>query len=491
MRQICKRFGGTLALDNVDFAVSKGEVHALIGENGAGKSTLIKILSGIYSADSGTIAVDGETVEIHSPQDAQRLGIATVHQELNLAPDLTVAENVYLGRLPTKRGSIIDWSALKNEAELAFEQLGVADQIDPMAPVRSLSISKQQLVEIAKAFSAGARLIIMDEPTSSLPESEVQHLFDVVRTLNRKGVSFIYISHRLEEVLAITDSMTVLRDGRLVGSCKTAETSYDDIVRMMVGRELTERFPKREPSIGETVLEVEGLADAGRFRDISFQVRAGEILGISGLMGSGRTELAQAIFGVVPPEEGSIRLNGKELNVRCAEDGIEVGIYLVPEDRKRHGLVQTMSVRSNTVLSILSRLSGAFGVVDKNKEEQVVTKAVRDFNVKTASIDQNVSSLSGGNQQKVVFAKAVCSGPKVLILDEPTRGVDVGAKAEIYKLVQDFASSGGAVVFISSEMPEILGMCDRILVMSEGRIVGEFAGSEATQEEILKCALAK
>jgi len=260
---------------------------------------------------------------------------------------------------------------------------------------------------------------------------------------------------------------------------------------MMVGRELTERFPKREPSIGETVLEVEGLSDAGRFRDISFQVRAGEILGVSGLMGSGRTELAQAIFGVVPPEEGSIRLNGKELNVRCAEDGIEVGIYLVPEDRKRHGLVQTMSVRSNTVLSILSRLSGAFGVVDKNKEEQVVTKAVRDFNVKTASIDQNVSSLSGGNQQKVVFAKAVCSGPKVLILDEPTRGVDVGAKAEIYKLVQDFASSGGAVVFISSEMPEILGMCDRILVMAEGRIVGEFAGSKATQEEILKCALAK
>lgn len=491
MRQICKRFDGTVALDSVDFVVGKGEIHALIGENGAGKSTLIKILSGIYSADSGTVSIDGNEVQINSPHDAQRLGIATVHQELNLAPDLTVAENVYLGRLPEKRFSLVDWAALREQAHEAFKQLGVADRIDPMATVSSLSIPKRQLVEIAKAFSTGARLIIMDEPTSSLPENEVQNLFEVVRTLNRKGVTFIFVSHRLEELLAITDRMTVLRDGKLVGSCNTADTSYDAIVKMMVGRELTERFPKRELNIGQTVLEVEDLCHEGRFHDISFRVCAGEILGISGLMGSGRTEVAQAVFGIVPAEHGSIRLNGKDLQVRRSEDAIAAGVFLVPEDRKNCGLIHAMSVKSNTTLSILQQLARALGMVDVREEERVATKAVKQFNVKTASIDHYVSSLSGGNQQKVVFAKAISSGPKVLILDEPTRGVDVGAKAEIYKFIQDFAASGGAVVFISSEMPELLGMSDRILVMAGGRIVREFDRSQAVQEEILKCALMK
>ncbi|NPV53149.1 MAG: sugar ABC transporter ATP-binding protein [Firmicutes bacterium] len=488
MRGISKRFQGIVALDNVDFKVRPGEIHALVGENGAGKSTLIKILSGIHRKDSGSITFRDTEVDIQGPRHAQQLGIATVHQELNLIPALSVRENVFLGRLP-HHGSlgVVDWDELERNTEKLLGQLGV--ELDPKIPVRELGVAERQLVEIVKALSCGARLVIMDEPTSALSQGEVRQLFDIVKGLKAKGVTFIFVSHRLEELFQIADSITVLRDGRVIGTKKLDEVTYNQIVGMMVGRELTDLFPKVEVEIGEPVLRVEGLSRVGEFENISFEVRSGEILGIAGLMGAGRTELARSIYGIKPPTSGSIYMDGRRLKISRPTDAIKHGIYLLPEDRKNQGLVRKMTVRENTSLSVLSSLSMHGFFINRNKERANVEDAVDRLNVKTPSIEQLVENLSGGNQQKVVFAKGMLTRPRVLILDEPTRGIDVGAKREIHRLMGEFAQAGGAVIMISSELPEVLGMSDRIIVMARGRITGEFLRHEATQEGILRCAL--
>lgn len=483
---ISKRFSGVKALDNVSFEVKKGEVRALIGENGAGKSTLIKILSGIHTADSGTIFFDNTKVDLKTPRDAQDLGIATVHQELNLVPSLTVSENVYMGRLPHKSG-VIDYKQLHAETERVFQKLGV--KIEPTAVVRTLGVAKRQFVEIAKALSQGAKLVIMDEPTSSLSAGEAENLFSVIKTLQASGITFIYISHKLEELFKIADSVTVLRDGEFVATRDITDCTMDNLVELMVGREITTLFPKVKVELGEPVLHVDNLNRVGEFENISFTLNQGEILGVSGLVGAGRTELARCLYGISKPDSGHIYVNGQECIIHKPLDAVNQGICLVPEDRKLQGLVLKMSVQHNVSLATLSRLKKLLGLIDSKKETDAVNGAVSKLQIKTPSIKQLVGNLSGGNQQKVVLAKEVLANPKVLILDEPTRGVDVGAKAEIHRLIGAFVQKGGAVLMISSELPEILGMSDRILVMSKGRIVQEFGADEATQEKILSCAL--
>ena len=482
---ISKRFSGVKALDNVTFEIKRGEVRALIGENGAGKSTLIKILSGIHTADSGTIYFDNAEVALKTPRDAQDLGIATVHQELNLVPSLTVSENVYMGRLPFKSG-IVDYKKLHADTEQVFKKLGV--KIEPTAVVRTLGVAKRQFVEIAKALSQGAKLVIMDEPTSSLSVGEAENLFSVIKTLQASGITFIFVSHKLEELFEIADSVTVLRDGEFVETKDIKDCTIDNLVELMVGREITTLFPKTQVELGKPVLRVENLSRAGEFENISFALNQGEILGVSGLVGAGRTELARCLYGITKPDSGHIYMNGQECIIRKPLDAVNQGICLVPEDRKSQGLVLKMSVQHNVTLAILSRLKKLLGLIDSKKETDTVNEAVSKLQIKTPSIKQLVGNLSGGNQQKVVIAKELLASPEVLILDEPTRGVDVGAKAEIqfnWCLVQ----RGGAVLMISSELPEILGMSDRILVMSKGRIAQEFESGDATQEKILSCAL--
>lgn len=483
---ISKRFSGVKALDNVTFKMKRGEVRALIGENGAGKSTLIKILSGIHTADSGTIYFDNGEVALKTPRDAQDLGIATVHQELNLVPSLTVSENVFMGRLPYQSG-IVDYKKLHADTEQVFKRLGV--KIEPTAVVRTLGVAKRQFVEIAKALSQGAKLVIMDEPTSSLSVGEAENLFSVIKTLQASGITFIYVSHKLEELFEIADSVTVLRDGQYVETRDIEDCTMDNLVELMVGRELTTLFPKVQVKLGEPVLHVENLSRAGEFENISFTLNQGEILGVSGLVGAGRTELARCLYGITKADSGQIYMHGQECIIRKPLDAVNQGICLVPEDRKSQGLVLKMSVQHNTSLAILSRLKKLLGLIDSKKETDTVNEAVSKLQIKTPGIKQLVGNLSGGNQQKVVLAKEVLANPDVLILDEPTRGVDVGAKAEIHRLIGAFVQNGGAVLMISSELPEILGMSDRILVMSKGRIVQEFKSGEATQEKILSCAL--
>lgn len=487
VKEVSKRFSGVQALKDVTFGVRRGEVRALIGENGAGKSTLIKILSGIHEADSGTIFFNGTEVNIQTPRKAQELGIATVHQELNLVSALTVSENVFMGRLPFTKSAIVNWQKLHKDTEDVFKKLGI--QISPRAVVGTLGVAQRQFVEIAKALSQGAQLVIMDEPTSSLSAGEIRKLFEVINTLKASGITFIFVSHKLEELYEIADSVTVLRDGEFIQTRDIHDCTIEELVQLMVGREITTMFPKIQVEIGEPVLEVENLSRTGEFHDISFNLSAGEILGISGLVGAGRTELARCLYGITRPDSGHIYLDGEECVIRKPLDAIKAGICLVPEDRKSQGLIMKMSVQHNVSLAILSRLKRLLGFVDSAKEADEVEGAVSQLRIKTPSVKQIVGNLSGGNQQKVVFAKEALANPKVLILDEPTRGVDVGAKAEIHRLIGAFVQEGGAVLMISSELPEILGMSDRILVMSKGKIVQEFASHEATQEKILSCAL--
>jgi ribose transport system ATP-binding protein len=445
----------------------------------------MKILAGIYQPDAGGLRLDGRPIRIDSPRQAMALGIGMIHQELNLASNLRVAENIFLGRLPTRAG-LVDWRRLDLETRALLDRLGI--DLDPGALVEELSVARQQMVEIAKALSLAARVIIMDEPTSALTERETATLFQIIRRLKAEGVAVVYISHRLDEIFQIADRVSVLRDGRLVGSSSVAETSASRLINLMVGRELTQLFPKGEAAIGGPVLEVHHLTRAGVLHDISFRLHAGEILGLAGLVGAGRTELARALFGADAIESGDLVIDGRPVRIGGPRDAIRLGLGFVTEDRKLHGLVLGMSVRHNTTLASLDALSRALGFIDFGRERQLAEDYVRQLDIRTPGLDQEVLNLSGGNQQKVVLAKWLATRPRVLILDEPTRGIDVGAKAEVHALMSRLAAAGVAILMISSELPEILSMSDRILVMRQGAISAEFLRAEATQEKILASA---
>ncbi len=489
MRRISKTFPGVQALKNVDLTVYPGEILALVGENGAGKSTLMRILSGAIppDSDSGEILWDGRAVTIHSPHDAQALGISMIHQELALIPYLDVGKNIYLGREPA--GALpgtIDWQSMYAQAREQLGRLNLA--IDPRTEVRFLPLAQRQMVEVAKALSLDARLIVMDEPTSSLTEREVETLFQQMRTLKEQGVSVIFISHRLEEIFVIADRVTVLRDGELVGTEPVANLSEEKIIRMMVGRELTDIYERsNRTNSPDPVLEVEGLTSHGAIKDISFRLYRGEILGVAGLVGAGRTELAETIFGLRPAHAGVIRLDGQPVTIQRPAQAIAQGIGFVPEDRKAQGLFLRMGVGENIVMAMFRQLT-RLGLIQRGRAEGIARDFVSRLDIRTPSIQQRVRNLSGGNQQKVVIAKWLTLKPRVLILDEPTRGIDVGAKAEIYHLMNDLAAQGVGILMISSELPEILGVSDRVLVMHEGRLTGEFDPRTATQDDIMGAA---
>jgi ribose transport system ATP-binding protein len=488
LRGITKRFPGVLALNGVRLDVRAGEVHALLGENGAGKSTLIKTVSGVYQPDGGEIRIDGRLVSVRNPHDAQALGISTIYQEFTLAPDMTVAENIFLGREPLRFPalSIVDRKEMTRRTRDVLTALD--PQIDADAPVRHLGVAQQQMVEIAKALSLDARLIIMDEPTATLTSREINRLFDAIDRLKRHGVAILYVSHRLDEVKAICDRATILRDGTYVATVPVASTTVDEMIRLMVGRDLTEKFPKVAIQPREEALRVEQLTRKGILHGISFSVRRGEIVGIAGLVGSKRTETARAIFGADPIDGGRIFLHGKPVKVRTPADAIANRIALVPEDRKRHGIFASLSVRENVVLSALRQFSRK-GILDLRREKQRAQQFISSLRVATPDPEKRVLDLSGGNQQKVVIAKWLNTNAEVFLFDEPTRGIDVGGKIEVYRLMGDLLAGGAAIVMISSELPEILGLSDRILVMRDGRICGEFDRAEATEEKILNCAL--
>ncbi len=485
MQDVSKRFPGVQALDHAQLEVKPGEVLALVGENGAGKSTMMKILSGVYQADTGTILMDGQAVVPRDPVYARDdLGISIIYQEFNLALNLSVAENIYLGRYPTRRG-FVQYERLYRQAEDFLGLLGT--ELNPRTPVARLSVAQQQMVEIAKAISYQAKLLIMDEPTAALTSREVQTLFDLTQGLRDKGVGIIFITHRLDEIFEIADRVTVMRDGRTVGTEPISQVDRTTVVRMMVGRDLSEMYAAKESSIGASLLEVCHLSTPGLLHDISFELHRGEIVGLFGLLGAGRTDLARALFGAVPTSRGEVLLDGRPVAMRSPADATKVGLAYVPEDRKLHGLVLPMSVRENVTLAVLRELSWAT-LVRASRERQRTDHFIKALNIRTPSQEQRVNNLSGGNQQKVVVAKWLASNPKVLILDEPTRGIDVGAKAEVHAIMARLAEQGVGILMISSELPEVLGMSDRILVMHEGRLTGQFTREEATRERVMLAA---
>ena len=484
MTGISKSFGPVKVLEGIDFAVAGGEIHALMGENGAGKSTLIKILSGAYSADAGNIVMDGKEVSIRSTRDAEALGIATIHQELNLIPQLSVMDNLFLGREPNRFG-LIQSQRMRALAASWLSKVGAAN-IDPQREAGRLSVGQQQLVEIAKAVSQDARLLIMDEPTASLDDREIGTLFEIMASLKAQGVALVYVSHRMEEIFKICDKISVLRDGHFVGERVVARTDFVEVVKMMVGRELRERFPSRAAQMGGARLAVKDLAD-GHVSGIDFEVRAGEVLGVAGLMGSGRSRILNALFGVNRLTSGRVTLDGKVLSIANPSDAIHAGIGFVTEDRKALGLVLELSVRENITLVHLDEYSHA-GLVDRRAEDAAVKELIADLHIRTRDAELEVKSLSGGNQQKVVFAKWLAKPPKALLLDEPTRGVDVGGKAEIYRIINRLAEAGTAVVMVSSELPEVLAMSDRILVMRDGRQAAILEAKNTSQEAIIAAA---
>ncbi|MFF9730457.1 sugar ABC transporter ATP-binding protein [Streptomyces albidoflavus] len=484
IENIRKTFPGVVALDSVDFDLRRGEVHVLLGENGAGKSTLIKMLSGAYRPDSGTIYAEGREVRIQSAQDAERLGIATIYQEFNLVPDLTVAENIFLGRQPRRFG-LIDRKKMEADAEELLARVGV--QVSPRARVRDLGIARLQMVEIAKALSLDARVLIMDEPTAVLTSEEVEKLFAIVRQLRADGVGIVFITHHLEEIAALGDRVTVLRDGRSVEQVP-ASTPEDELVRLMVGRSIDQQYPREHPEQGEPLLTVRGLTRDGVFQDVGFEVRAGEIVGLAGLVGAGRTEVARAVFGADPYDRGSVEVLGRDLPRHDVNAAMTAGLGLVPEDRKGQGLVLDASVQENLGLVTLKAASRG-GLVDLKGQRTAAARIAEQLGVRMAGLGQHVRTLSGGNQQKVVIGKWLLADTKVLILDEPTRGIDVGAKVEIYQLMNELTASGHAVLMISSDLPEVLGMSDRVLVMAQGRVAGELAGDAATQDAVMALAV--
>ena len=486
MRNISKAFSGNQVLKNVQFDIAKGEIHALMGENGAGKSTLMKILTGIYKRDNGEIRVQGNLVEFKNPNEAEDAGIAVIHQELNILPDLTVCENLFLGREKTYgKTAILKNSEMRKEAKASLAELGL--DIDVDTPARELSVGKQQIIEIAKALSTNAEVIIMDEPTAALTDREITTLFEMIRKLQNKGVAFVYISHRMEEIFAICDRITILRDGEYVATENVKETSFEKVVQLMVGRELGERFPQRKAVIGKEKIVVSGLTRKGYFEDVSFKVYAGEVVGLAGLMGAGRTEVVQTLFGYYQLSSGSIQIDGKQVTIRNPREAIRHGIGYVSEDRKSEGLITDFTVSENMSLPNLVRLSSN-GFMRKEKELSLVTDMIQRLRIRTSGGTQQVKSLSGGNQQKVVIAKWLGINPQVLILDEPTRGVDVGAKKEIYSIMNELAERGVAIILVSSELPEIMGLADRVLVLHEGRLKATIEKQDMTQERIMHYA---
>lgn len=485
LENISKQFPGVKALDGVRFESRAGEVHALLGENGAGKSTLIKVISGVHKPDTGTMKIAGQPVHFDNPRQAQLQGIATIYQELSLYPELTVAENIFMGHgLRRKMGpfSVLDWKAMNAKALELLRSLNI-DDLDPRRKVGALTVGNRQRVEIAKALSLNARVLIMDEPTAALTEADVVRLFEIVRLLKQRDVSIIYISHRLQEVFDLADRVTVLRDGHYVDTKPVSETSEDDLIRMMVGRTINDLFPKLPCEVKHDVLEVRNLCYKPLTRNVSMKVRAGEIVGLAGLVGSGRSELAQVVFGITPAESGEILIEGKPVQIKNPAQAMELGVAYVPEDRGTQGLVRQMKIRENVSMAVLNTLTkGIF--VDSAAENALADQMIKQLSIRAYSREQMVNKLSGGNQQKVVVGKWLASKPKLLIMDEPTRGVDVGAKAEIHRLISELAQQGLGILMISSELPEILGMSDRILVMREGEVVAEYSRAEATQENI-------
>ncbi|MBA8916768.1 sugar ABC transporter ATP-binding protein [Bacillus aerius] len=485
MHNIHKAFGKNTVLAGVSFDLVTGEVHALMGENGAGKSTLMNLLTGLYSLDQGTIQIDGKETAFKSPKEAEQNGIAFIHQELNIWPDMTVLENLFIGKEIYTTLGLLDTKKMKTLAQAQLDRLSVNLSLDQEAG--SCSVGQKQMIEIAKALMTDAKVIIMDEPTAALTDREIEKLFQVIDSLKKEGVSIVYISHRMEEIFAICDRITIMRDGKTVDTKAIPDTNFHEVVKKMVGRELTDRYPERTPSTGDTVLEVKQATRKGRFQDVSFSVKAGEIVGVAGLMGAGRTEMMRSLFGLDPLDQGEIWVHGKKAVIKKPSDAVKLGIGFITEDRKDEGLMLDASIRENIGLPNLDSFSPK-GLIDKKNEQDFVDLLIKRLTIKTASSEISARSLSGGNQQKVVIAKWIGIQPKVLILDEPTRGVDVGAKREIYQLMNELTDRGVAILMVSSELPEVLGMSDRVLVIHEGTISGELSKTEATQERIMTLA---
>jgi len=491
---ITKSFPGVRALDGVSLTVRRGKLNALLGENGAGKSTLMNILAGVFPPDSGTVMLEGRSLSFQNPREAQLAGVSIIFQELNLVPELSIAENIFIGREPITPFGLVDYGRMNADAAALLKELEL--DADPRTPVSQLKVGAQQVVEIAKALSFKARVIIMDEPTSAITGHEIEVLFRQIKRLKQNGVGLIYITHKLDELAGIADDITVFRDGKLVAQRQFGEVTRDEMIRMMVGRELTDLFPKSPTTPGEVVLRAKNISlqhpeRAGDFavKDVSFEVRRGEVLGMFGLMGAGRTELLQTLFGLHPrTSSGEVEIEGRRADIKSPQEAIAAGLALAPEDRKAEGVVLELSVAHNATLSCLPRIE-RFGLLQPRLERELVGNYVGRLRVKTPSIEQRIVNLSGGNQQKVVLSKWLATEPKVLLLDEPTRGIDINAKKEIYALIDELAQSGLGVVMVSSELPEILGVADRIIVLCEGRKTGEFSRADATEENVVRAAL--
>jgi ribose transport system ATP-binding protein len=485
MTEITKSFGDVQVLKNAGIHIKEKEIHALMGENGAGKSTLMKILTGVYTKDSGTVEINGEIQDFHTIKDSENMRMAFIHQELNVLNEMSIVDNMFLGKEKKNKLGLIDKKSMVKLAKEKLILLGL--DVDPNTLIKDISVGKRQLVEIAKALLMDAELIIMDEPTAALTDKEIDLLFKIIRNLKEKGVSFVYISHRMEEIFDLCDEITVMRDGTFIGQKSTADTSFDEIVSMMVGYDLEDRFPRIEVEPGEVMLSVKGLTKKGKFEDINFEVRKGEILAFSGLMGSGRTEVMHAIFGSTPFDAGSIQINQKEVKISSPIVAKQMGIGFITEDRKNEGLILSFSVAENTVLPSLKEFTKN-KFVKKERITEVVSEYIKKLNVRTPNQTIEVGKLSGGNQQKIVIAKWLITKPKILILDEPTRGVDVGAKKEIYEIINLLKKEGVAVIVVSSELPEVLGICDRVAVMHEKKLKKIFDIKDATQEKVMEYA---
>lgn len=481
-----KEFPGVLALDNVSFNLRRGTVHALMGENGAGKSTLMKILAGVYTPDAGEFSLRGQPIQLNSPLDALENGIAMIHQELNLMPFMTVAENIWIRREPKSAFGFVDHRTMNRMTADLFNRLNI--NIHPQTQVRDLSVASRQMVEIAKAVSYESDVLIMDEPTSALTEREVDHLFTIIRDLREQGIGIVYITHKMNELFEIADEVSVFRDGKYIGTHASSDVTRDDIIRMMVGREITQMFPKEEVPIGDVVLKVENLNLKGVFHDISFEVRSGEILGIAGLVGSGRSNVAEAIFGVTPATSGTISINGKVVDIKNPNVAIRNHMAFLTEDRKDTGCFLILDILDNMQIAVLQDRYTKAGFVEEREVSGACAEMSKTLRVKTPDLQERIENLSGGNQQKVLIGRWLLTNPRILILDEPTRGIDVGAKAEIHRLITQLARQGVAVIMISSEMPEVLGMSDRIMVMHEGRVTGFLDRAEADQVKVMELA---
>lgn len=487
MNNISKHFPGVQALDGVSFKLKKGQVFAIVGENGAGKSTLIKILSGSYTNDHGEIKIEGKKINIRNPFHAMQLGINTIYQETSLVPEITVAENIFLGRQPMKGGKL-RWKQMFDEAQKVLDDLSI--NLNPKSIVSNLSVAQQQLIEIAKAFSREAKIIIMDEPTSAITVDDTENLFNIIRGIVKKDTSVIYISHRLKEIFQIAEMVTVLRDGKTVTTMKVSDTSESDIVKYMIGRDIGDIFGEKSYSATEEIiLDVKNISRIGYFRDISFNLKKGEILGFAGLVGAGRSEIVRSIFGLDKLDGGEIFVAGQKVNIKNSTDGINKGIAFVSEDRRIESIIQGFTVRENITILLLKEVLSKVGLINAKKEAKLATKYVEEFSIKTPSIEQLVMNLSGGNQQKVALAKCLSTSPRILILDEPTKGIDVGAKKEIHTLIKELAKSGMGVIVVSSELPEIIGMCHRVLVIREGKLIKQFGKDELNEEVLMHAAV--